>query len=598
MAQDGVQESPYPMISVPEAIDIVLREACRIRLSSESVSIQDARGRIAAASVVAPRAYPYRRVSLVDGFAVFSRKKTSLRCVGMCTAGDKPLDAKQNTEECYSITTGAYVPDGIDCIVPIEHVRKNGDSIEVLQFPTRSNMRLPGSDISQGQVLVEAGSLISAVEQGLCRQTGIYEIDCLERVKVGILSTGNELEDIPDVNGPMLMEITEKVPNMECQFLGIIRDDEPTRLKEIIRSYPNISAFISTGGVSMGHTDFVHGVFEELGATTHFGRLHMKPGKPTTFCTLQNQLLFGLPGNPVSAAVCSQLLIVPALRLLSHVDASGDVYGESHPEHVERKVLNASVLPYELTAVLTHDYKLDAERPEYMRVILSNENGVWRAKNTGYQRSSRVASLQSATALMVLPIGTSEKPEAKEGDEFLTLLLEDSSIFRRSPISASEHLRDRRPGGVQKAFGMDVVVVGDDALVLSSDEIASALSGSKSGTVRVASRTVVGDIESFKSSILPKEGNDFTLVVTAGLSWQEHSRCLSVLQPHISKAADSIALQLCRGAASSDPNAALFSPLVGSMDGCLLVAVSANGLREGLSNVRGLAKHALRVSRT
>jgi gephyrin len=148
----------------------------------------------------------------------------------------------------------------------------------------------------------------------------------------------------------------------------------------------------------MGELDLLKPVLEHyLNATIHFGRVRLKPGKPTTFATIPNgtksKLVFALPGNPVSALVTCYLFVVPCLKGLS---------GIGNAEHDS------------IAVKLMHDIKLDP-RPEFYRVVLKLVDGVWEATGTGIQISSRISSMITANGLLKLPISTNEQPVLKAG---------------------------------------------------------------------------------------------------------------------------------------------------------------------------------------
>jgi gephyrin len=182
----------------------------------------------------------------------------------------------------------------------------------------------------------------------------------------------------------------------EVVDLGIA-SDKPGTLEETLRdSLRKVDIVITTGGVSMGELDLLKPTIERsLGGTIHFGRVAMKPGKPTTFATVPvknnagervSKVIFSLPGNPASALVTFHLFVLPSLQQLE---------GKTPPG-----------LP-KVTVTLAHDFPLDKARPEYHRAIVSvGKDGVLSATSTGGQRSSKVGSLRGANALLALPSGS------------------------------------------------------------------------------------------------------------------------------------------------------------------------------------------------
>jgi gephyrin len=251
------------------------------------------------------------------------------------------------------------------------------------------------------------GDEVSAVggEVGLLASVGVREVEVYKRPVVGVLSTGDEivehdregalrLGEVRDTNRPGLIAAAREW-GYEVVDLGIA-SDQPGSLEEVLRdALRKVDLVITTGGVSMGELDLLKPTIERsLGGTIHFGRVAMKPGKPTTFATVPvknndgervSKVIFSLPGNPASALVTFHLFVLPSLRQMSGIEPAG--------------------LP-RVPVILSHDFSLDKSRPEYHRAIVSvGSDGVLSATSTGGQRSSRVGSLKGANALLCMPSG-------------------------------------------------------------------------------------------------------------------------------------------------------------------------------------------------
>jgi gephyrin len=269
------------------------------------------------------------------------------------------------------------------------------------------NVREVGSDIKKGEVILRKGEEISAIggELGLLTSVGKAEVLVYKRPVVGVLSTGDEivehsrlgelrLGEVRDCNRPTLLSAV-RGHGFEAIDLGVAKD-KPGDLEETLRdALRKVDVIITSGGVSMGELDLLKPTIERsLGGTIHFGRVSMKPGKPTTFATIPvksssgdrvSKVIFSLPGNPVSAMVTFHLFVLPSLHHASGVSPAG--------------------LPKVLVA-LNHEFRLDPERAEYHRAIVTlGRDGLMHASSTGGQRSSRVGSLKSANALLCLPTG-------------------------------------------------------------------------------------------------------------------------------------------------------------------------------------------------
>lgn len=645
----------YPMIPVQDAIRIVLYQTAKVLAENppktKTISLQTTpwnellHQTLAFAVQMPEPGYPPYRASIMDGYAIQTTKKNTnegewTHCVqAKVFAGDAVKKLDESSQEdmkdlpvAYYVTTGAVVPDEFDCVVPIERCIVSPDEkcIALSEDATIQEgkwIRQVGCDTPAGSVVMERGHVLDPPAIGLLLQLGVSEIQIRGPIKVGVLSTGNELLGpgdsndssqqagrIPDVNRPILLSLLSTLgPWCIPVDLGIQRDDNIPHLTQSLESaLEECDVILSTGGISMGESDVMeHVLVKELGGTIHFGRLHMKPGKPTTFVTISKpnrptQLFFAMPGNPVSATVCTQLLVKPCVNLLYNgPDDTADTHGESLEEMLNRVVDNAWLHP-EVTAILTHDAKLDTERPEYHRVSLKvTRDGRVEATTTGVQRSSRLMSMRDAQGLLVLPQGVpGGKMKALKGEEYTVLLLNDDPI-RRVQVCNSLHLKKK----AHKSFRIGVVHVlapgieEDPDLQVVTDAVRKALSGSKSGPATIASsQTFSGKPDDFFDVVTAGDNVDVQVVTCASYpgSFRAHLEISTELCKRLDKVADALALQVRRGAASENATTALFETVVGYMPkgrGAMVVCLSDDGLVSGLQNVRGLLKHALQVAR-
>lgn len=648
--------SPHPMVAVPDAIRTVLEVTAKMVLSSttnnnvEEVpsSSPSLMGRILAEDVVMSKpGYPPYRASIMDGYAIRSQSYQAgvgLQVSGRVHAGpssDAQADNNNNNTAIY-VTTGARIPDGYDCVVPIELITTKtvgeettiqiDDSAATIQ-PNKW-IRGVGCDISEGSVVIPRGTrLDNPVCLGLLQQSGQATVKLVPRIRVGVLSTGNELlvtteawaqheagtliqtGQIPDVNKPVLQALLTHTFHCQAIDLGMERDDDiDSMTKTLQEALVTCDVILTTGGISMGETDIVEDVLvRRLGGTLHFGRIHMKPGKPTTFVTVGSTLVFALPGNPVSATVCTHLLVRPALNLLQQ---HYHYYDDNKAKDATTMVQNTP-MPPEITATLAHDISLDQERPEYHRVSLElqqTREGTLQyvATSTGVQRSSRLMSLRDAQGLLVLPRGTAQQPKALAGQSYTVLLLnEQDGIHPTVLFQNSKHLNDR-PKKEKEPTKVAILQISQNEgkyPFVSQEELSAsvenALSGSKSGSTVVVSfqQATAADYKTHLASP-PANGAGIWVVACAGsflfnLEVSQHLRTQVV-----GKVADAMALQARKGVASQDGTAALFEPIVGFVardnkpqEGCMLIALPTKGVQGGLENVRGLLKHGLNVAR-
>ncbi|KAF0692496.1 Aste57867_16440 [Aphanomyces stellatus] len=404
---DGVgslRNSPYDMIPMQKAIDTVINLAQP--LLKTSVPLHEALGSVLAETIKSKEPLPPFRASVMDGYAVVASDGVGeFPVLNRVAAGDVPNSVYVTPGHVAYVTTGCPVPDGADAVVKIEDTETIVDAagkevaIKVVQaVSSGTSIRPIGFDIPNDAVVVEAGEVITPAVLGLLATVGVATVSIFRKPVVGVLSTGSELVDasqsihdgkIRDSNRPMLLAYMQQL-GVETVDLGICSDKWDALRALLLDSLSKIDVLITSGGVSMGEHDLVKPLLKELG-TVHFGRIHMKPGKPTTFATIDvdgtPKLVFALPGNPVSCLVTSCLLVQPALKRMRGHSA-------------------ASAAPVRFHARLQHALPLDRERPEYHRAIVQWAGHEWVAASTGVQASSRLLSCRHANALVYLPVGT------------------------------------------------------------------------------------------------------------------------------------------------------------------------------------------------
>ncbi|XP_050036161.1 gephyrin isoform X1 [Dermacentor andersoni] len=402
------RHSPYPLISVPEAQAIVLEQCSETDV--ELVPLQAACGRILAKDVYASDPLPPFPASIKDGYAVIASDGDGLReVVDAVPAGSNPLHHVK-PGQCARISTGAPVPDPCDAVVQVEDtelVRASEDGsqefeVNIITAPVvGQDIRPVGSDIERGQHVLAQRTKLSPSDLGVLATIGASVVTVYRLPRVAVLSTGNEivapgsalkLGQIRDSNKTTLITLLEK-NGFPAHDAGIACDEFDDHVKKLRAAFEKADVVVSSGGVSMGEKDLLKAVLvKEFSAIIHFGRVLMKPGKPTAFASLKYgdklKLVFGLPGNPVSAAVTCQLYVLPALRKMSG---------------------HATVHPTSLKAKLAEDIVLDP-RPEYHRAVLSwsEDCALPMARSTGNQISSRLLSFQGANALLMLPPATAQ----------------------------------------------------------------------------------------------------------------------------------------------------------------------------------------------
>lgn len=311
-----------------------------------------------------------------------------------------------------------------------------------------------------------------------------------------------------------------------------------------------------------------------------------------------------MPGNPVSATVCTHLLVKPCLDILFHGVESSTPVTDGLESKLDELTSNALIHP-EIEARLAHDVILDSQRPEYHRVTLAMQaDGSFEASTTGVQRSSRLISCRDASGLLVLPAGGADKPKALKGETYPVLLLGTFGGVAQVRVRDSLHLKMKaRDSKVAVVKVVPKELAHLSFLDETCDQVVKALSGSKSGVASIVSRkTFSGALCDLYSSIVDSNSADFIIVICASFEgcFRYHLDVSSSLRSHVEKAADALALQARQGAASQDPTAALFECFVGyspERQGAMVVCLPDRGLYGALNNIRGLIKHALNVAR-
>jgi molybdopterin molybdotransferase len=355
-------------------------------LPSRRVPLIDGHGRFAASDMFAGVSLPQFDNSAMDGYAVAAAtcgEAKSLRVVGEQPAGlDRGLRIEPG--EAIRVFTGAPIPAGADAVVMQEDVRLEGAEIFVnTKVEPGEFIRRRGYDVSEGQKIVEAGTRLRAQTLGLLASQGLSEVEVGGIVRVAIISTGDELVppggtleagQIFDSNSVLLQALVKK----SGATIASVRhcNDNVASIKEALRQATQFEVAVLLGGVSVGARDLVKPALQAAGAETELWRVAVKPGKPFLFGRAGSCLIFGLPGNPVSAFVTFLLFVRPAIL----------------------RLMGAGVDELQLPrvpAILTSDLKNDGDRPHYVRGQLREG----RFAAVGRQESHALYGLSRANAL-------------------------------------------------------------------------------------------------------------------------------------------------------------------------------------------------------
>ena len=373
-------------------------------LASEEVPIAEAGDRVLANTLFARIALPAFTNSAMDGYAVIAREVgpgTRLAVVGEQSAGaDQQLQVKSGTT--VRIFTGAPLPEGADAVLMQEEAERSGDEIIVrAELQPAENVRLRGGDLCEGQKIGEPGMRLNAQRLALVASQGLSRVTAYRRPRVSVVVTGSELRkpaaslgpgEIYETNGIMLSELVRESGGLPVHF-GPVPDDEEAHIRTLSEALQSDVAIVA-GGVSVGEKDLVKPVLRKLGAEIALWRVAIRPGKPFLFGRLGRKLIFGLPGNPVSAYVTFVVFVRPALLCLQ---------GASGESSVRTKVIAA------------HPLRNPGERPHYLRGKLRGDSFAL----VGPQESHALFALSQADALVRLE----PNQEVTEGETLEALLI-------------------------------------------------------------------------------------------------------------------------------------------------------------------------------
>jgi molybdopterin molybdotransferase len=373
-------------------------------LPTEEVPIVDAGDRVLAQSLFAGVALPAFNNSSMDGYAVIApeaRPGAKLSVVGEQSAGrDRQLRVQPGT--AVRIFTGAPLPEGADAVLMQEDAERIGDDIIVhTELRPAENVRMRGGDLCEGQKIGQPGTRLSPQRLALLASQGLSRVIVYRRPNVSVVVTGSELRkpggllglgEIYETNGIMLSELVRKSGGLPIHF-DPIPDDEEAHIRALRKALESDVALVA-GGVSVGEKDLVKPVLRKLGVELELWRVAIRPGKPFLFGRLGHKLVFGLPGNPVSAYVTFVVFVRPALLRLQ---GWGGESSERTKVRAAQRLRNPD------------------ERPHYLRGTLRSDGFAL----VGPQESHALFALSQADALVRLEANQ----EAAEGEMLEALLI-------------------------------------------------------------------------------------------------------------------------------------------------------------------------------
>ena len=387
------------MCSLEEALEKILAAAGP--LPGEPVALAEAIARFTSAPVRSPMDLPPADNSSVDGYAVLAAGLASasaaspvvLQMAGHSPAGKTFLGAVE-PGACVRVFTGSVLPRGADAVVMQEEVKPQAGHPRNIMFFEKvkpgENTRLLGDDVKKNSTLMEAGEPFTMGMLALLAAAGIDVVRCRRRPVVGLVATGNELREagLPLESGQIYesnrlsLSILAEQAGAGTVIFPLVSDDLAATQSAIEQAFTCCDAVVTTGGISVGETDWVRRAFQEIGGRLDFWNVAIKPGKPFAFGRREGKLFFGLPGNPVSALVTFFLLARPALLKMQ---GARDLLPPSH------------------SAPLAEALENRGDRRHFMRVTL---DAAGQARSAGKQASHILSATARSHGLVDVPPNT------------------------------------------------------------------------------------------------------------------------------------------------------------------------------------------------
>ncbi|MGC6517980.1 MAG: gephyrin-like molybdotransferase Glp [Candidatus Puniceispirillaceae bacterium] len=376
-----------------------LNDAFHQVAGTQTIPVRAAYGRISATTIKSPLSLPETDNAAVDGYCVSSaflsdNPDYDFPVIGEAKAGH-PFDGTVSPGQAVRIFTGAIMPKGADCVMMQEFCVAKDNHVRFSKpMAAGKNARPAGENLALGEQIIQQGDIISPVHIAQLAAIGQQDISVMRPLRVGVLSTGDELVNpqaevekpfghIFDTNRPLITALIEQAGHLAIDG-GIIRDDATHLAEAYTALSKSCDMVISSGGASQGVEDHTQSALSSIGATSLFWRVAMKPGRPVAAAKFGQIPIFALPGNPVAVFVCYKLFVAPLLDKLSH----------GHFPHLKK-----IMLPVGFSAT-----KPVNERAEFVRVKLAlTKSGETVMVPHGRKGAGVLSSLTGADGLAELP---------------------------------------------------------------------------------------------------------------------------------------------------------------------------------------------------
>jgi molybdopterin molybdotransferase len=406
------------MISVEEALEILLSNLPERKV--EQVPFQESLGRVLAEDLVATCDIPPFHRSSMDGYALraedVGNSPADLRIIGESRAGGG-IPVNLEPGGAVSIMTGAPVPEGADAVQIIEQceIVNGGQQVRILK-PVKlyENIAPRASEAKAGNVVLAEGHRVGPSEIAVMATFGYCSVKVYGKPSIAIFATGDELVEVhqrpqPDQirnSNAYCLASQLRLMGLESDYLGIARDDRE-ELRRMMLVGLERDVLIITGGVSMGDYDFVRDVFQDLKLEILFSKVAIKPGKPTVFARRGSKLVFGLPGNPISALITFECFVRPVI---------GRLNGMTAPE-----------LP-RMKGELLADMRQTPGRTAFMPAWVSWQEDGWKVDPLLWKSSADIIGFTGANAAFVFP---KNRDTLSRGETVEIMLLPDFFVRQK-----------------------------------------------------------------------------------------------------------------------------------------------------------------------
>ena len=397
------------MINKPTKLQTAKADLLKViycKNNNEEISIEKTRERVNYNQIISKINLPSTANSAVDGYGILAEtlnenKNIEFQVIGVAKAGH-PLNVTIKIKEAVEIYTGAKIPRGIDAVIMHEKCNRIGNKVIIKENVIKNqNIRPIGENLQKEEIVIVKGKIINAADIGQLAASGNKIINVYKKIKVSVISTGDELVDtsinilkdgqIYDSNRPMLISLLN-ANYLKTIDMGIVKDNRKDLAVRYEDCLSKSDIVISSGGASDGIEDHTQNALRDIGAKCVVWQLAMKPGKPMAVGIINKKIIFCLPGNPVAAFVCSKLLIKPLIdKLAGGIDLD----------------------PFTIKLPSGFEHKKKPGRAEYLRAKIVNKDNSSIITLHGNKGAGVISSLTGADGLVEIPL---ESENISKGD--------------------------------------------------------------------------------------------------------------------------------------------------------------------------------------